>query len=108
MLLWRLFFNWGTVTTSNRLRLEFFICSVSVGIQRGKSLFSQPDTAITVFSLFIQDFLNTHCGELVSVCEGYLANILLSENGTQDLNEDLMVRTFPWFKISFCGALNVK
>ncbi|CAG05147.1 unnamed protein product, partial [Tetraodon nigroviridis] len=39
-----------------------------------------------------QDFLNTHCGELVSVCEAYLANILLSENGTQDLNEDLMVK----------------
>lgn len=44
---------------------------------------------------FIQDFLNTHCGELVSVCEAHLACILLSENGTQNLNEDLMVRIFP-------------
>lgn len=44
------------------------------------------------FSGFIQDFLNTHCGELVSVCETYLGCILLSENGTENLNEDLMVR----------------
>lgn len=79
-----------------------FICSVLVGNQREKScdsefnLFSLPDTAITLFFSFLfQDFLNTHCGELVSVCEAYLANILLSENGTQDLNEDLMVRPFP-------------
>lgn len=48
-----------------------------------------------LFPWFIQDFLNTHCGELVCVCEAYLTNILLSENGTQNLNEDLMVRTFP-------------
>lgn len=71
-----------------------------------------PDTAITVFlfvsfCLFVQDFMNTHCGELVSVCEAYLANILLSENGTQNLNEDLMVRTFSSFKIIYCGALDV-
>lgn len=47
------------------------------------------------FSGFIQNFLNTHCGELVSVCEAYLGCILLSENGTENLNEDLMVRIFP-------------
>lgn len=47
------------------------------------------------FFCFIQDFLNTHCGKLVSVCEAHLACILLSENGTQNLNEDLMVRIFP-------------
>eukprot|EP00066_Takifugu_rubripes_P012190 XP_011601456.1 PREDICTED: condensin-2 complex subunit D3 [Takifugu rubripes] len=39
-----------------------------------------------------QNFLNTHCGELVSVCEAYLGSILLSENGTENLNEDLMVK----------------
>ncbi|XP_028278465.1 condensin-2 complex subunit D3 [Parambassis ranga] len=39
-----------------------------------------------------QAFLNQHCGELVSVCEAYLANIILSKDGTQNLNEELMVR----------------
>ncbi|KAM4730294.1 condensin-2 complex subunit D3 [Anableps anableps] len=39
-----------------------------------------------------QAFLNQHCGELVSVCEAYLASIILSENGTQNLNEDLMIK----------------
>ncbi|XP_042290067.1 condensin-2 complex subunit D3 [Thunnus maccoyii] len=39
-----------------------------------------------------QAFLNQHCGELVSVCEAHLASILLSENGTQNLNEELMVK----------------
>ncbi|XP_054653328.1 condensin-2 complex subunit D3 isoform X2 [Dunckerocampus dactyliophorus] len=39
-----------------------------------------------------QAFLNQHCGELVSLCEVYLAGILLNENGAQNLNEDLMVR----------------
>ncbi|KAM7408019.1 hypothetical protein PAMA_001936 [Pampus argenteus] len=39
-----------------------------------------------------QSFLNQHCGELVSFCETYLAGIMLSENGAQDLNEELMVK----------------
>ncbi|KAI3363176.1 hypothetical protein L3Q82_011545, partial [Scortum barcoo] len=39
-----------------------------------------------------QAFLNQHCGELVSVCEAYLAGIILSEKGTQNLNEELMVK----------------
>ncbi|XP_040906250.1 condensin-2 complex subunit D3 isoform X2 [Toxotes jaculatrix] len=39
-----------------------------------------------------QAFLNQHCGELVSVCEAYLAAIILSENGSQNLNEELMVK----------------
>lgn len=42
--------------------------------------------------VFLQAFLNKHCGELVSVCEAHLTNIILSENGTKDLNEELMVR----------------
>lgn len=37
--------------------------------------------------------MNQHCGELVSVCEAYLAGVILRENGTQNLNEELMVRT---------------
>uniref|UniRef100_A0A3P9Q8W3 Non-SMC condensin II complex, subunit D3 n=1 Tax=Poecilia reticulata TaxID=8081 RepID=A0A3P9Q8W3_POERE len=44
------------------------------------------------FLLFHQAFLNQHCGELVSICETHLASVLLSENGAQNLNEDLMVR----------------
>ncbi|XP_041803855.1 condensin-2 complex subunit D3 [Chelmon rostratus] len=39
-----------------------------------------------------QGFLNQHCGELVSVCEAYLASIILSEKGTQNLNEKLMIK----------------
>ncbi|XP_070772267.1 condensin-2 complex subunit D3 [Enoplosus armatus] len=39
-----------------------------------------------------QAFLNQHCGELVSVCEAYLAGIILSEKGAQNLNEELMVK----------------
>ncbi|XP_069578567.1 condensin-2 complex subunit D3 [Brachyistius frenatus] len=39
-----------------------------------------------------QAFLNQHCGELVSICEAYLADIILSENGTNNLNEELMVK----------------
>uniref|UniRef100_A0A665TJ03 Non-SMC condensin II complex, subunit D3 n=1 Tax=Echeneis naucrates TaxID=173247 RepID=A0A665TJ03_ECHNA len=33
-----------------------------------------------------------HCGELVSVCEAYLASIILNEKGAENLNEDLMIK----------------
>ena len=46
---------------------------------------------------FVQAFLNQHCGELVSVCEAYLASIILSEKGAENLNEELMVRTKPYY-----------
>lgn len=39
-----------------------------------------------------QAFLNQHGGELVSICEFYLAAIILNENGAQNLNEELMVK----------------
>ncbi|KAE8280284.1 Condensin-2 complex subunit D3 Non-SMC condensin II complex subunit D3 [Larimichthys crocea] len=39
-----------------------------------------------------QAFMNQHCGELVSICEAYLAPIILTEKGAQNLNEDLMVK----------------
>ncbi|XP_056250604.1 condensin-2 complex subunit D3 [Seriola aureovittata] len=39
-----------------------------------------------------QAFLNRHCGELVSACEAYLATIMLSEKGTENLNEELMIK----------------
>ncbi|XP_018549604.1 condensin-2 complex subunit D3 [Lates calcarifer] len=39
-----------------------------------------------------QAFLNQHCGELVSVCESYLAAIILSEEEAQNINEELMVK----------------
>ncbi|XP_069370449.1 condensin-2 complex subunit D3 isoform X2 [Paralichthys olivaceus] len=39
-----------------------------------------------------QAFLNQHCGELVSLCEGYLSSIILNEKGAQNLNEELMVK----------------
>ncbi|XP_030581686.1 condensin-2 complex subunit D3 isoform X2 [Archocentrus centrarchus] len=39
-----------------------------------------------------QAFLNQHCGELVLMCESYLASIILTENRAQDLDEELMVK----------------
>uniref|UniRef100_A0A4W6DN91 Non-SMC condensin II complex, subunit D3 n=1 Tax=Lates calcarifer TaxID=8187 RepID=A0A4W6DN91_LATCA len=42
-----------------------------------------------------QAFLNQHCGELVSVCESYLAAIILSEEEAQNINEELMVNINP-------------
>uniref|UniRef100_A0AAQ4SAF4 Condensin complex subunit 1 C-terminal domain-containing protein n=1 Tax=Gasterosteus aculeatus aculeatus TaxID=481459 RepID=A0AAQ4SAF4_GASAC len=39
-----------------------------------------------------QAFLSLHCGELMSVCEAYLAGVLLRERGAQNLNEELMVK----------------
>ncbi|XP_074532674.1 condensin-2 complex subunit D3 isoform X2 [Halichoeres trimaculatus] len=39
-----------------------------------------------------QAFLNQHCGELVSVSEAYLASIILKGKGTQNLNEELMIK----------------
>ena len=50
---------------------------------------------------FVQAFLNQHCGELVSVCEAYLASIILSERGAENLNEELMVRTKTFAGFSF-------
>ncbi|XP_071370870.1 condensin-2 complex subunit D3, partial [Centroberyx affinis] len=39
-----------------------------------------------------QAFMNQHCGELVSVCETHLSSIILSENGAQNLDQELMVK----------------
>ncbi|KAG7483568.1 hypothetical protein MATL_G00039750 [Megalops atlanticus] len=39
-----------------------------------------------------QNFLNQHCGEVVSICESYLSSIILSEDGLQNFNEDLVVK----------------
>lgn len=39
-----------------------------------------------------QAFLNQHCGELVSLCESYLASVILNEKGAENLDEDLMVK----------------
>uniref|UniRef100_A0AAX7W6D2 Condensin complex subunit 1 C-terminal domain-containing protein n=1 Tax=Astatotilapia calliptera TaxID=8154 RepID=A0AAX7W6D2_ASTCA len=37
---------------------------------------------------FCQAFLNQRCGELVSACESYLASIILTDNGAQNLDEE--------------------
>ncbi|XP_059903948.1 condensin-2 complex subunit D3 [Gadus macrocephalus] len=39
-----------------------------------------------------QAFLGLHCGGLVSMCETYLAGILLRQTGGHDLDQDLMVK----------------
>lgn len=38
-----------------------------------------------------QATLTEHCGELVAASEAYLAGIILTRNGTDGLNEELMV-----------------
>ncbi|XP_057704666.1 condensin-2 complex subunit D3 isoform X2 [Corythoichthys intestinalis] len=50
-----------------------------------------------------QAFLNHHCGELISICETYLAGVILNENGTQNINEELMVKHLHTFG---CASLN--
>lgn len=57
---------------------------------------------------FLQAFLNQHCGELVSVCEAYLAGIILSETGAQNLNEELMVRSKCGQRVTLLFFLFVK
>uniref|UniRef100_A0A671VZS1 Non-SMC condensin II complex, subunit D3 n=1 Tax=Sparus aurata TaxID=8175 RepID=A0A671VZS1_SPAAU len=64
------------------LSLEVISASVETLLQFGRS----EDVKET------QAFLNQHCGELVSVCEAYLASIILSEKGAENLNEELMVK----------------
>ncbi|XP_077468877.1 condensin-2 complex subunit D3 [Stigmatopora argus] len=44
-----------------------------------------------------QVFLNQYCGELMSVCEEYLAGVFLSENGMQNIHEELMVKHLHTF-----------
>ncbi|XP_031735143.1 condensin-2 complex subunit D3 isoform X2 [Anarrhichthys ocellatus] len=64
------------------LSLEVICAAVETLYQLGRS----EDVKQT------QAFLNQHCGELVSVCEAYLAGIILREKGAQNLNEELMVK----------------
>ncbi|NWU63863.1 CNDD3 protein, partial [Pterocles burchelli] len=39
-----------------------------------------------------QELLNQVCGDLVSTCESYISSIVLKEDGTEQLQEDLLVR----------------
>ncbi|NXW65975.1 CNDD3 protein, partial [Eurystomus gularis] len=39
-----------------------------------------------------QELLNQVCGDLVSTCESYISNIVLKEDGAEQLREDLLVR----------------
>ncbi|XP_010281143.1 PREDICTED: condensin-2 complex subunit D3, partial [Phaethon lepturus] len=39
-----------------------------------------------------QELLNQVCGDLVSTCESYISDIVLKEDGTEQLQEDLLVR----------------
>ncbi|XP_061546170.1 condensin-2 complex subunit D3 [Phycodurus eques] len=47
-----------------------------------------------------QSFLNHHCGELVSLCEAYLAGIILNENGTHNINEEVIVKYLHTFGVA--------
>ncbi|XP_075298424.1 condensin-2 complex subunit D3 isoform X2 [Opisthocomus hoazin] len=39
-----------------------------------------------------QELLNQVCGDLVSTCQSYISNIVLQEDGAEQLQEDLLVR----------------
>ncbi|NWR57021.1 CNDD3 protein, partial [Bucorvus abyssinicus] len=39
-----------------------------------------------------QELLNQVCGDLVSTCENYISNVVLKEDGAEQLQEDLLVR----------------
>ncbi|NWU88406.1 CNDD3 protein, partial [Upupa epops] len=39
-----------------------------------------------------QELLNQVCGDLVSTCESYISNIVLKEDGAEQLQEDVLVR----------------
>ncbi|KAM9216984.1 condensin-2 complex subunit D3 [Leptosomus discolor] len=39
-----------------------------------------------------QELLNQVCGDLVSTCESYISNVVLTEDGAEQLREDLLVR----------------
>ncbi|XP_049592044.1 condensin-2 complex subunit D3 [Syngnathus scovelli] len=47
-----------------------------------------------------QAFLNRHCGELVSICESYLAARILTKNGIHNINEELMVKHLHTFGVA--------
>ncbi|XP_055018582.1 condensin-2 complex subunit D3 isoform X2 [Boleophthalmus pectinirostris] len=64
------------------LSLNAISAAVEALVQYGRS----EDIMLT------QTFLNQHCGELVTLCESYLASIILKKDGTQNLDEDLMVK----------------
>uniref|UniRef100_A0A3B5M4J8 Condensin complex subunit 1 C-terminal domain-containing protein n=1 Tax=Xiphophorus couchianus TaxID=32473 RepID=A0A3B5M4J8_9TELE len=76
----------GRIAGEELDKLACFTLSLNMLINSGKM-----KNAVDFF-LFHQAFLNQHCGELVSICETYLASIILSANGTQNLNEDLMIK----------------
>ncbi|XP_055083053.1 condensin-2 complex subunit D3 [Periophthalmus magnuspinnatus] len=64
------------------LSLDVISAAVEALVQYGRS----DDVKST------QTFLNLHCGELVTLCESYLASIILKKDGAQNLDEDLMVK----------------
>ncbi|CAL1577766.1 unnamed protein product [Knipowitschia caucasica] len=64
------------------LPLDVVNAAVEALVQYGRS----EDVNLT------QSFLNQHCGELVSLCESFLASIILKKYGKQNLDEDLMVK----------------
>uniref|UniRef100_A0A669F977 Non-SMC condensin II complex, subunit D3 n=1 Tax=Oreochromis niloticus TaxID=8128 RepID=A0A669F977_ORENI len=53
---------------------------------------ARPNESVTEDIKQTQAFLNQRCGELVSACESYLASIILTDNGAQNLDEELMVK----------------
>ncbi|KAM9804090.1 condensin-2 complex subunit D3 [Neosynchiropus ocellatus] len=59
---------------------------ISAALQTLYQLGSSEDVKQT------QAFLEHHCGELLVACESYLASIFLCDSGTNDLNEELMVK----------------
>lgn len=47
-----------------------------------------------------QELLNQVFGDLISTCESYISNIVLKEDGAEQLQEDLLVSLVP-----LCGLV---
>lgn len=50
--------------------------------------------------LMEQELLNQVFGDLISTCESYISNIVLKEDGAEQLQEDLLVSLVP-----LCGLV---
>lgn len=46
-----------------------------------------------------QELLNQVYGDLVSTCESYISNIVLKEDGAEQLQEDLLVSLVPLHRL---------
>uniref|UniRef100_A0A8C8ABA8 Condensin-2 complex subunit D3 n=1 Tax=Otus sunia TaxID=257818 RepID=A0A8C8ABA8_9STRI len=56
------------------------------------TVISSPEAVDKLRKCSFYKLLNQVCGDLVSTCESYISNIVLKEDGAEQLQEDLLVR----------------